>query len=210
MRILLASANTSVTDRWQSLLEEPQNQREQATTLEALQTFMSKEQFDIILLHRQLVDIPACLQLRRLAPACKIFLLSDQPSEDEGMAFLKLGIVGYGNTYIAPKRLAEAIRVITEGGIWLGQKIIQQLILKAYVSEHQQQEQQLEQKLKILTPAEHRVAELIARGLTNLEIAADLDMAERTVKAHLTAIYEKLHVSNRLSLALLINNPGKG
>lgn len=209
MRILLGSANIAVLDRWQNLLEE-QKRPERATSIEALRTFTSEGQFDIILLHRQLVDMPACAQLRKLAPGCKMFLLSDQPNEDEGMAFLKLGIVGYGNTYIAPKRLAEALRIITGGGVWLGEKLIQQLILKAYVSEHEQHEQQLELRLKILTPTEHKVAELVARGQTNLEIAADLDMAERTVKAHLTAIYEKLHVSNRLSLALLINNPGKG
>jgi len=55
---------------------------------------------------------------------------------------------------------------------------------------------------------EHRVAELVARGLTNLEIAAELGIVERTVKAHLTAIYGKMHVGNRLSLALLINQGG--
>lgn len=209
MRILLGSANLSVIDRWQGLLGQ-ENQLEQATNIETLQALIPNRQFDIILLHRLMVDMATCLLLRKLAPACKIFLLSDQPSEEEGMAFLKLGIVGYGNTYIAPKRLSEAIRIIAGGGVWLGQKIIQQLILKAYVSEQEHHEQQLEQKLKALTPTEHKVAGLVARGQTNLEIAADLNMAERTVKAHLTAIYEKLSVSNRLSLALLINNPGKG
>lgn len=209
MRILLVSANITVIKRWRSLIGDG-NQLEQATSIENVQALLSKEQFDIILLHRLLVDMATCSQLRRLAPNSKVFLLSDQPSEEEGMTFLKLGIVGYGNTYIAPKRLAEAIRIIAGGGVWLGQKIIQQLILKAYVSEHEQHEQQLEQRLKILTPTEHKVAEFVARGLTNLEIAAELDMAERTVKAHLTATYEKLHVSNRLSLALLINNPSKG
>jgi two-component system nitrate/nitrite response regulator NarL len=63
----------------------------------------------------------------------------------------------------------------------------------------------LEQRLAGLTRMEHKVAELVARGRANLEIAADLDIAERTVKAHLTSVYEKTKTGSRLSLALLIN-----
>ena len=56
-----------------------------------------------------------------------------------------------------------------------------------------------------LTPAEHKIAELVARGQSNLEIAFNLKITERTVKAHLTSIYEKTKTGNRLGLALLIN-----
>ena len=56
-----------------------------------------------------------------------------------------------------------------------------------------------------LTRAERNIAELVARGESNLEIAADLNITERTVKAHLTSIYEKTKTGNRLNLALLIN-----
>jgi len=56
-----------------------------------------------------------------------------------------------------------------------------------------------------LTRAERHIAELIARGKPNLEIAADLNITERTVKAHLTSIYAKTKTGNRLNLALLIN-----
>ena len=54
-----------------------------------------------------------------------------------------------------------------------------------------------------LTPAEHKVAELVAQGQSNLEIAFNLKITERT--AHLTSIYEKTKTGSRLSLALLIN-----
>ena len=50
-----------------------------------------------------------------------------------------------------------------------------------------------------------KVAEAVARGQANLEIAADLDISERTVKAHIASIYEKTKAGSRLSLALLIN-----
>jgi DNA-binding CsgD family transcriptional regulator len=52
-----------------------------------------------------------------------------------------------------------------------------------------------------LTPAEHRVAALVAEGRTNREVAATLFLSERTVASHLTHIYAKLGVRSRTELA---------
>jgi len=203
MNILLGVESAQVLSRWQSLLA-GQNVLEQAASFDELKKRVSAQNFDIVMLHRLLLDGGSLAELIQLAPASRIFLLSDQPDHEEGFAFLKLGIVGYGNSYISAERLAEAVNVITSGGVWLGQKIIQQLIREAYKNSGKSVEN-IEAKLAVLTSKERRVAELVACGETNLEIAADLLISERTVKAHLTSIYEKLHVGNRLSLALLIN-----
>ena len=204
MAILLSSANKSVITRWESLLG-GQYPLEQATLLRELKSRCTEKRFDLILLHRPLVDMAAFSELRRAAPLSKFFLLSDQPNEEEGLAFLKLGIVGYGNTYISQARLVEAVRVISGGAVWLGQKVIQQLILESYSKAKEQVAPGSGQRLTGLTPAEHKVAELVAQGQSNLEIAFNLKITERTVKAHLTSIYEKTKTGSRLSLALLIN-----
>lgn len=209
MFILLGSANNSVLERWYSLLAEG-NQLQQASTVEELKSSAATGAFDLILLHRLMIDSTICSEIRRLTPSSKLFLLSDQPDNEEGLLFLKLGIVGYANTYISSERLSEALHVIASDGVWLGQKVIQQLILEAYLTAKGQGKHTTNQRLAVLSPMEHRVAELIARGLTNLEIAAEFGIVERTVKAHLTAIYAKMHVGNRLSLALLINQGGNG
>ncbi|MCX5831509.1 MAG: LuxR C-terminal-related transcriptional regulator [Deltaproteobacteria bacterium] len=204
MSILLCSANRAVISRWKNLLAD-QYSLSQAASVGELQSCCAAKNYDLILLHRLLIDTATFLEIRRLAPASKFFLLSDQPDEEEGLAFLKLGIAGYGNTYIGQGRLTEAVRVILAGGVWLGQKVIQQLILETYAKAQEKGAPALEQRLAGLTRMEHKVAELVARGRTNLEIAADLDIAERTVKAHLTSVYEKTKTGSRLSLALLIN-----
>jgi two-component system nitrate/nitrite response regulator NarL len=204
MAILLSSANKSVITRWESLLG-GRYPLEQATLLRELKSRCTEKRFDLILLHRPLVDMDAFSELRRAAPLSKFFLLSDQPNEEEGLAFLKLGIVGYGNTYISQVRLVEAVRVIASGAVWLGQKVIQQLILESYSKAKEQVAPGSGQRLAGLTPAEHKVAQLVARGQSNLEIAFNLKITERTVKAHLTSIYEKTKTGSRLSLALLIN-----
>ena len=204
MAILLSSANESVITRWESLLG-GQYPLEQTTLLRELKSRCAEKRFDLILLHRPLVDMDAFSELRRASPLSKFFLLSDQPNEEEGLAFLKLGIVGYGNTYISQARLVEAVRVISGGAVWLGQKVIQQLILESYSKAKEQAAPGSGQQLAGLTRAEHKVAELVAQGQSNLEIAFNLKITERTVKAHLTSIYEKTKTGSRLGLALLIN-----
>ena len=206
MVILLGVKNDQVLSRWRSLLA-GQNVLNQAASFDELKKRLSAQRFDLVMLHRLLLDGGSLAELMELAPASRIFLLSDQPDHEEGFAFLKLGIVGYGNSYISAERLAEAVHVITSGGVWLGQKIIQQLILEVYENSENRGEK-IDATLVVLTPKERRVADLVARGETNLEIAADLAISERTVKARLTSIYEKIHVGNRLSLALLINQGG--
>lgn len=153
-----------------------------------------------------MIDISGFAALIKSAPATRFFLLSDRPDEEEALLFLRLGIVGYGNTYMSPTRLIEALRVVTNGGVWLGQKVIQRLITDT--SRGVKQEVKKDHTsfiLEKLTRAERQIAERVARGQTNLEMAADLNITERTVKAHLTSIYEKTKTGNRLNLALLIN-----
>lgn len=62
----------------------------------------------------------------------------------------------------------------------------------------------LASRLSSLTPQQFRVLTLIAEGLLNKQIAARLDVQERTVKAHVTAIFEKLGVRNRTQASLLL------
>jgi DNA-binding NarL/FixJ family response regulator len=205
MAILLSSANNTVVMRWTEHLH-GRYETEIAQSLEELKKLCGNKKFDAILLHRMLIDVPTFQGLHKLSGGAKFFLLSDRPDEDEALLFLKLGIVGYGNTYISSPRLAEALRVVLNGGVWLGQKVIQRLITDnvSHVKTDNNKDSAMAALAK-LTKAERQIAELIARGQTNLEIAADVKITERTVKAHLTSIYEKTKTGNRLNLALLIN-----
>ncbi|WP_224963068.1 response regulator transcription factor [Geomonas subterranea] len=205
MLILLGSANVALLGRWKGLVAEG-NQVQETRTLSELKRLVSSGEFDLVLLHRDLVDVAACAELRAAAPGIRLFLLSDRPAPEEGLAFLKVGIVGYANSYIARDNLLEALRAIAGGGVWLGQQVIQQLIMEAaQKGAAAGGERQTGGLMGPLTPTERRVAELVAAGRTNLEIAADMGIVERTVKAHLTSIYGKLPAGNRLSLALLVN-----
>jgi len=111
----------------------------------------------------------------------KTFLLSCLPNEEEGLTFFKLGIAGYANTYISAERLTEATRVVSGGAVWLGQKVMQRLIHDSYNRSKEKAASDSGKKLETLTSREREIADLISQGQSNLEIAANLDIAERTV-----------------------------
>lgn len=213
MAILLSSANNTVLKRWEDITQ-GHFASHKVRSVADLKKMCATHKFDAILLHRMLIDKTAFPELIGSIPAARFFLLSDTPDEEEALTFLKEGIVGYGNTYISPLRLIEALRVITNGGVWLGQKIIRRLITDTSVNakSNDRKRDVSPALMENLTRAERQIADLVAHGQSNLEIAAGLRITERTVKAHLTSIYEKTKTGNRLNLALLINlgkNPQK-
>ena len=67
------------------------------------------------------------------------------------------------------------------------------------------QQQSLPEGFDRLTEREYQVAMAVGKGLNNKEIATLLGLGERTIKAYLTATFEKLHVRDRVQLALIIN-----
>jgi DNA-binding NarL/FixJ family response regulator len=93
--------------------------------------------------------------------------------------------------------LEEALRVVRQGEVWVSQQASSQLV-KKLVHRGGQKENEIEE----LTRREWETLALVAAGNRNKEIANRLCVSENTVKAHLYAIYRKLHVSTRMGAAL--------
>lgn len=206
MRILLSSANRAVIKRWTGHLSAA-HAVESVSSLRELQARCAQGGFDLVLVHRVLVDREGFSALSGQCAGTRFFLLSDRPDETEGLEFLKRGIVGYANAYIGRERLLEAVRSISNGSVWVGQKVIQLLIAETRkrAKEERPEEAERKQRLASLTAREQEIVRKVAEGRANLDIAAELNITERTVKAHLTSIYGKTGSGNRLSLALLAN-----
>jgi DNA-binding NarL/FixJ family response regulator len=76
--------------------------------------------------------------------------------------------------------------------------------LVAIMKEKQKMEQSISDLLANLTRRECEIATLVGNGESNKQIARLLDITERTVKAHLTEVFRKLEIANRLKLALMV------
>jgi len=135
----------------------------------------------------------------------KIVVLANVPNHAESIHALKLGAMGYCHAYIAPAVLKEIKAVITHGGLWVGQDILQSLI-ESSTKLVTNRPEQVDGLLEKLTKREKEVALEAAKGLSNKEIARILSITERTVKAHLASIFERLGAKDRLQLALMLNN----
>jgi two-component system nitrate/nitrite response regulator NarL len=134
----------------------------------------------------------------------KIVVLANAPNHAESIHALKLGAMGYCHAHIAPAVLKEIKAVISHGGLWVGQDILQALIATSSKLVTNRPEQ-VETLLSKLTKREKEVALEAAKGSSNKEIARVLSITERTVKAHLASIFERLGAKDRLQLALMLN-----
>lgn len=137
-------------------------------------------------------------------PNAKIVVLANAPDQAEALYALSLGAVGYSHAYATAEALTEIRTVIEHGGLWLGNSLLQKLI-EVSTKLTSTQTDHVEALLSQLTQREREVAVEAAKGLSNKEIARILEITERTVKAHLASIFERLKVKDRLHLALILN-----
>lgn len=138
-------------------------------------------------------------------PNTKIVVLANLPSQEDAFQAMSAGASGYCHAYSDASVLSEVRSVVTHGGIWLGRELLQKLI-NVSVGLVNNQSGQVADALAKLTQRERDVAIEAAKGLSNKEIARILNITERTVKAHISACFERLHIKDRLQLALILND----
>jgi two-component system, NarL family, nitrate/nitrite response regulator NarL len=134
----------------------------------------------------------------------KVVVLANTPNQPDALAVMTRGCVGYCHAYSEAGMLKELRTVVIHGGIWLGSDLLQTLIGATRKLVHNSSDN-VAKALSLLTTREKQVALEAAEGSSNKEIARSLDITERTVKAHISAILEKLKIKDRLQLALVLN-----
>ena len=135
--------------------------------------------------------------LMRQFPGIIVVVVSDMPNEHEAMSALFVGARGYCHAWAAPAQLREVTQVVSRGGYWVGADLMYKLAGLA-----DKRVPAIDEFPKELSERESEVAREVIVGRSNKEIARSLGITERTVKAHLGAIFAKLGVRDRLQLAL--------
>ena len=132
-----------------------------------------------------------------------VVLLSDAPNDDEGLHALNAGARGYAHAYAIPELLQEVALVVQHGGLWIGSSLMQRLIGATQKALGPRDD--ADTVWARLSEREARVAKAVTHGHSNKEVADMLHISERTVKAHLTSVFEKLGVRDRLQLVLSLS-----
>lgn len=143
-------------------------------------------------------------KLTRSLPECPLVVLSFAPDAAEAMLALEHGARGYCHALSVPTLLREVALVVHHGGLWIGSELMARVVDAA---RRKLPPPRADACLDGLSVREREVAQEVAGGLSNKEIAAKLGITERTVKAHLGAIFEKLGVRDRLQLVLRLRVP---
>ncbi|MBB5348210.1 response regulator transcription factor [Desulfoprunum benzoelyticum] len=208
MVVLLCSTDDAVRKKWTAALGNGYRIESAGSYTQSLQALRALP-VDLLLVHRSMVDDAQLRELCGFRPGLKVFVLSDRPDDRDGVVCLRAGCVGYANTYASSPRLRTAVELVLSGLAWVGKSLMQHLLENVALPPAAAERQgAANQAIKDLTPREKEIAQLIAEGLANSGIAARLGISERTVKAHLGAIYSKTGVGNRLALALRVNGGG--
>ncbi len=148
--------------------------------------------------------VETCRKVQEQYPDIKVMMLTTFDDDDYVHEAIKHGAVGYLLKNIPPEELISGIRAIQSGTIQISPSIARRLLtggqekkrpplLKRDIPVNTQEDEILE----TLSQREKDILELIEKGLNNKSVGTELNLAEQTVKNHLSIIYSKLHVSNR-------------
>ena len=174
---------------------------EAATGAEAIETVKSKKP-DAVIMDLGLPDIDGIevtKQIKAFNKNIKIIILTSHTSDKEVIDSVKAGASAYCSKDINPDKLSYTVQSVIEGALWFDSKI-SQIILKTITSSDKQQNKLNPPKEYNLTDREKEVLEYICEGLNNTEIAKILDVSVNTIKVHVSSIFQKLDVEDRVQL----------
>jgi two-component system nitrate/nitrite response regulator NarL len=168
---------------------------------------VKKWQPEILLLDLAMPNMPGMEALRELTTQetqTRTILLTAKIEKEQILEALQLGARGVVLKDAAVEHLAACIRAVMQGQYWLDGRPVQNLV--QVLRELTAQTAPPPRKTYGLTSREIEVVTLITEGCTNKDIATQFGISEETVKRHLTNIFNKLGVGNRLELALFALN----
>ena len=209
--ILIASDDSSLANRYGDLLGDQFTVNLVNTALDTM-NFLKQHCPQLVMIDPLLFkeNIKSTLsEISAASPLTRIVLVEDAADRSlDQMALFKSGAHGFIAANISPPLLVKAVISVSKGEVWVPRKLITRLISElasGTVSSERRKDPATRKSMSRLTPRELEVAQMVHTGGNNKMIARELEISERTVKAHLSAIFRKLNIENRLHLALFFN-----
>ncbi len=214
--LFLHSDSAPVPDRWRKAFAQGQ-----VLDAPALLAYLRAQEEPSGLVWLSTTDAQWLLYLQQILltqPRARVVLLSGAPEPVEGLSALNAGARGYTHAYAVPALLQEVATVVEHGGLWVGPDLLQRLVgatstalARLGASANLPAPAALAPTAPVapvvnpwhlLSAREAQVVRAVSAGRSNKEVADLMFISERTVKAHLGAVFEKLGVRDRLQLVL--------
>lgn len=142
--------------------------------------------------------LTAAAEIARRFPAVAIVMLTVSESDEDLMAALKSGARGYVLKGVSAAQLIEVLLSVSEGASYVSPS----LAARVLATMQTRSTPVVQAASEDLTAREVAILRLVATGLSNKEIARELDLQEKTIKHYMTNILQKLQVRNRVEAAL--------
>jgi len=214
MSILLAARDTDLTDRCRRAVS-AEHEFEAVGDLAALTERIRMIAPQVVLMDAQMLARPIEKQVAETVAAAgtgRVIVLTPVFQEDEEIALLRAGVKGVCRRGVDPDSLQRIVNVALSGGVWVTRSLLPRLVTelrragtqRAVASPQTGTSRHAADRLASLSAREREIVRLIVDGASNKEVAAALAISERTVKGHLSNVFQKLGVTDRLKLVLLI------
>ena len=152
--------------------------------------------------------VQSLLEMNTSAPATKVLVLTAFSDEENVLNAAKSGARGYVTKGVPTTSLIQAIKTIYGGGTWVDKDIPCWQAFEEIAGNNTGMTRAVtplgDESIQSLTKRELEILKLVAEGLTNEEIGKKIFISEKTVKTHLTNIFDKLKVNNRFKAALML------
>ncbi len=139
----------------------------------------------------------------------RVMLLGEAGAGSDLVEVLRAGARGYVHTTASPERLVECVRAVARGETVLDASVTGELLHRLDGGPRSGDDEQRTAH-GLLTARQQAVAELVAEGLTNAEIAARLQLSRATVKGHITVALRRLDLRDRTQLAIHVHRSTQG
>jgi len=172
----------------------------QAATAEEALTLVEQLRPQVVLLDLRLPGrsgIEACREIKQRWPETRVIMLTSYTDDELVLAAINAGAEGYILKRVQDNELIEGIRAVARGEAILDPAVTQKLLARVRRAEQEMTELAFQQ----LSEREIEVLALVAEGKTNAQIGNSLNLSEKTIINHVSAIFEKLYVSNRIEAA---------
>ena len=170
-----------------------------ATAAQAVQQ-AGEWQPNVVIMDVRLPDrsgLAACQEIRQRWPRIQVLVLTSYADEELVLEAISAGAAGYILKQLDTNELVKLVHAVARGDAVLDPLVTQKLLQRVRRAEHESHESAFRE----LSERELDVLALVAEGKTNAEIAAQLNLSEKTVGHHVSTILSKLNLTNRIEAA---------
>lgn len=211
-KVLIASSDGELALRFERILGLNSRVTRVSTWPEAVEC-ISSASHHVLILEPELARCDAVEAVTEITSASgdtHIIVVEAPPlSEADQVALFKLGVHGFCQRDISSELLVKAVEAVLNGELWMQRSLITRIIddlTQGGPAARTGNTLSGGSAIDCLTPRELEVARMVYKGGNNKSIARTLDISERTVKAHLSSIFRKLNIENRLHLAIFFHD----